>query len=156
MTQALSDYYRVPERLLGRVVVSDLSDDAGFFRFGPNTICYGQCASGVAKQVENAGRYDALRRVTINGSDICLPFDLTEVIENLRREHYVEAVAPGREEALSREWMLNAYYFIRNVLPVSVRQHIQRAYFSDWKIRSFPMWPVDFTVDNLHPRFCGS
>lgn len=150
MTQALSDYYRVPERLLGRVVVSDSSDDVGFFRFGPNIICYGQSASGVAKEVESAGRYDALRRVTINGSDICLPFDLTQVIENLRREHYVEAVALGRDEALSREWMLKTYYFIRDVLPVSVRRQIQRVYFSDWKIRSFPMWPLDFTVDNLH------
>jgi hypothetical protein len=150
MTQALSDYYRVPERLLGRVVVPDSSDDFGFFRFGPNVICYGQSASGVAKEVENAGCYDALRRVTINGSDICLPFDLTQVIENLRREHYVEAVALGRDSVLSREWMLKTYYFIRDVLPVSVRRQIQRVYFSDWKIRSFPMWPLDFTVDNLH------
>ena len=36
------------------------------------------------------------------------------------------------------------------MLPVSVRRHLQRAYFSDWKTRSFPRWPVDFAVDNLH------
>jgi hypothetical protein len=148
--QTLSDYYRVPEGMLGRVLVAKPSGETGFFRFGPKAICYGQSASGVAKRIEDAGLYDALKTTRIRESDIHLPFDISKVIENLRRENYVQSLVPGREKFVTREWMLKTYYFGREILPVSVRRHMQRAYFSDWKSRPFPAWPVDFTVDILH------
>lgn len=136
--------------MLGRVLAGIPSGEAGFFRLGPTTICYGQSASGVATRVEDAGLYDALKSARINGADFHLPFDPAQVVENLRREHYVHSLVPGREKLITREWMLESYYFVRGLLPVSVRRHMQRAYFSDWKSRSFPAWPVDFTVDALH------
>jgi hypothetical protein len=146
----LADYYHVPECMLGRVLGSKSSGEAGFFRFGPKAICYGQSASGVSTRVEDAGRYDALKSIRLTGSDIHLPFDLAQIIENLRREHYVQSLVPGRERFVTREWMLETYYFVREILPVSVRRHMQRVYFGDWKSRPFPAWPIDFTVDTLH------
>lgn len=153
MIQALSDYYRIPEGSLGRVLVSESSGDAGFFQFGPGTICYGRCAAGVSPRIENSGRYDCFKNVGFNESEIQLPFDPAQVIENLRREQYVESLAPERERIVTQEWILKTYYFVRESLPVSVRRHLQRAYFSDWKSRPFPAWPVDFTVDTLHEEF---
>lgn len=153
MIQALSDYYRVPEALLGRVVASESSDDPGFFRFGPEAICYGQCASGVSTKIENAGLFDASKSVHVNGLDLHLPFDPAQAIENLRREQYIEHLVPDRERFVTQEWLLKAYYFVRALLPASVRRHLQRAYFSDWRSRPFPAWPVDFTVDTLHEEF---
>ena len=150
MIETLSDYYRIPESALGSVLGADASGDTGYFRFGPEVICYGQCKSGVATKVENAGLYDAHNNVQIDGADIHLPFDLTRIVENLRRERYVPGLTPGREKLITQEWMLKAYYFLRGSLPDSVRRHMQRVYFNDWKIRPFPAWPVDFTVDNLH------
>jgi hypothetical protein len=148
--KALSDYYRLPEGLFGDVSRADASGDLGFFRFGPELVCYGRCASGVSARIGNAGRYDALKNVRISGPEIYLPFDPDEAIENLRHEEYVENLMPGRERFVTQEWILKAYYFVRALLPVSVRRHLQRAYFSDWQKRPFPTWPVDFSVDTLH------
>jgi hypothetical protein len=153
MIQALSDYYRVPGDLLDRTVACDLSGDVGFFRFGPDTICYGRCASGVSSKIEKAGLYDASVHVRLDEQGIHLPFDPGRVIESLRREEYVESLVPGRERFVTREWLLRTYYFVRALLPVSIRRHLQRIYFSDWRRRPFPAWPVDFTVDTLHEEF---
>lgn len=153
MIQALSDYYRVPEALLGRVLTSDLSGDVGFFRFGHNTICYGRCASGVSTNIENSLLYDASLSVQVTETEIHLPFDPVRVIENLRHEQYMEDLVPGRERLVTQEWIRKAYYFLRTLLPVSVRRYLQRAYFSDWQSRTFPAWPVDFTADTLHEEF---
>jgi len=148
--ETLSDYYRIPESVLGRVLGADTSGETGYFRFGPEVIGYGQSKSGVATKVEDAGRYDARKNIQMDGADIHLPFDLTRIVENLRRERYVPGLTPGREKLITQEWMLKAYYFVRGSLPDSIRRHLQRVYFSDWKTRPFPAWPVDFTVDNLH------
>jgi hypothetical protein len=153
MIQVLSDYYRVPEGLLDPVLVSDSSGDVGFFRFGPDAICYGRCASRVSTNLENSPLYDASPCVHLSETEIHLPFDPTEVIENLRHERYIANLVPGRERVITQEWIRRAYYSARSLLPVSVRRHLQRAYFSDWQSRPFPAWPVDFTVDTLHEEF---
>ena len=153
MIEALSDYYRVPDELLGRVLAPRLSGGSGFFQFGPGTICYGRCESGFSTRIQEAGLFDALQSVRFEEPDLHLPFDPDQVIENLRHERYIEALVPGRERLVSREWILQAYYFSRAFIPSVVRRRLQRAYFSDWHSRSFPSWPVDFTVDTLHQEF---
>lgn len=150
MLQSLSDYYRVFPSSLGRISAANPSGDVGFFRFGPETICYGQCATGVSSKIEKSVLNDALKSVHLRESEIHLPFDPAAVIESLRREHYEGSLAPGRQKIVTREWILKAYYFVREILPNAVRRSMQRVYFSDWKTRHFPAWPVDFTVDTLH------
>jgi hypothetical protein len=153
MIQALSDYYRVPSEELGPVLTSESSDDPGFFRFGPEAICYGRCASGVSPRIENAERHDASCHIQSDEQGLHLPFDPDQVIDNLRREEYVEKLVPGRERFVSQEWILKAYYVARPLFPVAFRRHLQRAYFNDWRTRVFPTWPVDSTVDTLHKEF---
>lgn len=150
MTYILSEYYRLPDGLLGQALSTKPTGEHGFFHFGSKTVCYGQCGSGVSRRIEDAGLHDALRHVRSNGSDIYLPFDLVQLVDNLRRERYVSSLVPGREKLITREWMLKTYYFVRELLPTLARRRLQRTYFGDWKTRAFPAWPVDFSVDNLH------
>jgi hypothetical protein len=150
MIQPLADYYRAADCSLGQILEPQLSGDTGYFRFGPKVICYGQCESGVAAKIESSNLFDAGQNLRISGSQVCPTFSPTQVIENLRRERYVETLVPGRERMVTQEWVLKTYYSIRRLLPISIRRHLQRVYFSDWRSRRFPDWPVDFTVDTLH------
>ena len=152
MIQPLSAYYRIPDGLLGRLVPPNPTGESGFFRFGSDVLCFGQSTSGVAKSVQDAARYDALQHAAVDGSDVHLPFDPIQIVEGLRREKYVAALRAGSQTSISQEWMYKTYYSIREMLPVSIRRSLQRAYFSDWKTRPFPAWPVDFTVDSLHAQ----
>lgn len=150
MIQPLCDYYRVPDGLLGRILEPQLSGDNGYFRFGPNIACYGQSRSSVAARIGSSALYDARKGMEVCEGQIRLPFSPAQVIDNLRRERYVESLAPSRERIVTQEWVLKAYYLARKALPVSIRRHLQKVYFSDWRKRPFPAWPVDFTVDMLH------
>lgn len=152
MNQALSDYYRIPQESLGCTTTTAdcASGEMGFFQFGAKNICYGRCQSGGAVDIPGSGQFDALRDVRRDGTKVQLPFDFTEVIENLRLERYRKKMIPGKEMFAATESIRKLYYLIRGILPVSVRRHLQRAYFRGWKELPFPAWPVDFTVDTLH------
>jgi len=147
--QPLSDYYRALDCSLGQILEPQLSGNAGYFQFGPEITCYGLAEYGVAARIEGSNSYDASKNVKVN-SVVHLPFSPTQVIENLRRERYVADLVPGRERVVTQEWVLKSYYTVRKFLPASIRRHLQRAYFSDWRSRPFPKWPVDSTVDALH------
>lgn len=148
--QPLADYYRAPDCSLGQILEPQLSGNAGYFQFGPKVTCYGQSTAGVAARIGSSRPYDALKDLEISSLGVKLPFSPAQVIDNLRRERYVEQLLPGRERVVTQEWILRAYYSVRKCLPASIRRHLQRAYFSDWRRRPFPAWPVDFTVDSLH------
>jgi hypothetical protein len=152
MIQTLLDYYLIPEDLLGGISLTDnpASGGAGFFQFGANNICYGPCQSGVAADLAGSREFDASKDIRRDGTTIHLPFDFTEVVDNLRLERYRQKVTPGREVFAESEPVRKLYYFMRECLPVSFRRQLQRAYFRDWRKLLFPAWPVDFTVDTLH------
>jgi len=81
---------------------------------------------------------------TANGA-VGLPFDLSDVVNNLRHERYVSTERASTMSRLVR----TAYYIARPLLPVQVRKHLQKAHLSDWKHLPFPTWPVDVSVDEL-------
>ena len=70
MNTGLLDYYRCPEDFVNVECNQHLSDDAGYFRFGKNTICYGRSAAGFRSNHAEGDLYDALEEVTISGSDV--------------------------------------------------------------------------------------
>jgi len=148
----LSDYYRIPPETLGRISIAQSSTEAGFFQFGAETICYGQCAAGVSSNIEKSKKFDAYAGVQRGGAELHLPFDPGVVIENLRRERYEPSLTPGLEKFFSQGWVLKSYYSLRQEIPVTLRRKLQRLYLSGWKNRPFPAWPVDFTVDTLHEK----
>ncbi|MGA3199219.1 MAG: hypothetical protein ABSD89_07405 [Halobacteriota archaeon] len=155
MIQALLDYYRIPVDSLSGLSATNICapGDVGFFQFGPRNICYGRCHSGTTPSVADSGKFDASKEIRREGTTILIPFDFTEVIENLRLERYRQKMTQGLEMFAASEPVRKLYYLAREVLPVSVRRQLQKAYFRDWRQLPFPAWPVDFTVDDLHQEF---
>src|SRR5207248_6833704 len=153
MTHVLYDYYKAPEGSLTHLLGSADSGDTGFFRFGVETICYGQSLSGVTSSLETSMACDASKDVHSIDLTIHLPFDPGRIIENLRCERYETALMARSWGMAAGGWVHKPYYLVRELLPVSVRRQIQRFYLGDWPSRAFPSWPVDFTVDTLHGEF---
>lgn len=127
--------------------IAPLAQDSNFFQCGPGTLFYGRSAAGFHSQ-SGAAQFAAVSSsVHGNGRCVELPFDPAEVIENLRRERYLQA-ALGEFGCL-RKVLTDLYYQARPLLPVGVRKYIQRLHASGWKKIAFPAWPVDTSVDNV-------
>ena len=141
MNQAIIDYYRCPDDMVDFRLAGDVSKDPGYFRFGPETVCYGKSSSGARSRRVNGALYDAATDVRIADGAVHLPLDPDEIIDNLRSERYY---GTGGRPAV-----LNLYYRLRPFLSPPVRRHLQRAHLSGWKDIRFPRWPVDRTVDCL-------
>ena len=116
-----------------------LNGSRGFFRFGADAVCYGQ-AAGNTRPYVNGNLFDALQAVRLDENKVLLPFDVNQVLNNLRYERYV---ANGGGTWLEAAWAKDAYYRLRPYLPVGLRKHLQRAYLRGWEARTFPNWPVD-------------
>lgn len=152
MIKTLTDYYRLPENALGALSSDSgtVSGDPGFFQFGAGNICYGRSRSGSSPNPTGASKFETLQLVRLRGAKLLLPFDFAEVIENLRLERYRQQGSGGFERFATSQLVRKSYYLIRKTLPFRVRRQLQKTYFRDWKDITFPAWPVDFTVDNLH------
>src|SRR6266436_2092585 len=97
MSNIFSEYYRTP--LVSPAVDpgAGRENGAGFFRFGADVVCYGECSSGVAADVQASADFDASKAMVIANSEIHLPFDISKIIDNLRRERYVKQLDSGRK-----------------------------------------------------------
>src|SRR3979490_2075601 len=126
--QALVEYYRCAEGIGDFVPAGRLSDDSGFFKFGPEVICYGQSSSGVSAQAVAAGLHDSLQDVSIEDSMLRLPFDPTQVINNLRCERYAMNTATATPKSALKSLVRNGYYAIRPLLPLPIRRPLHKAH----------------------------
>src|SRR5258708_5277803 len=153
MSKILSEYYGTP--LISRTACcfKGNKNPTGFFRFGSDIVCYGECSSGAAPDVAASVDFDARNATSVSGSEIQMPFDVSNVIDNLRRERYVQQLSSGRRNVTQEGLVREVLYAGREFLPILFRRHLQRAYFKNWQSISFPHWPVDFTVDSLHEGF---
>ena len=151
MISALKDLYRCPDSFLQFDLTGKLSADSGYFRFGHDAICYGRPAEGYRTLRAEAARDGLLSHVRANGSTVLLPFDPTEVIDNLRHEHYARHCSWNELRSGTR-LLRDLYYFARPWMSLDIRKHIQRAYISGWEKISFPSWPVDSTVERISER----
>lgn len=148
MNRALIEFYRCPEDLVRVQTAGSLSDDEGFFRFGPTVTCYGKSAAGFRRRYLDDPLYDVAADVASSRDTVQIPFDADSVIHNLRMELYAGRGAGHRTAGL-RRLLKDAYYFLRPIIPDPVRSFIQRADINGWRNRTFPHWPVDTTVENL-------
>src|SRR5260370_19287767 len=153
MSRILYEYYGTT--LISRTACCSQGNknSTGFFRFGSDIVCYGECSSGAAPDVAASIDFDARNATSVSGSEIQLPFDVSNVIDNLRRERYVQQLGSGRRSVKQQGLIREIYYFGREFFAGWLRRHLQRAYLKNWQSIPFPHWPVDFTVDSLHERF---
>jgi len=147
MNDCLTQYYRCPEHYVRLASRGPLSEKSGFFRLGPDTVCYGKYSGHSPADSPNGALRDALQDTTIDGDTIHLPFDLRQVVENLHYELYSGEHTNGN--GLKTQALAKAYYLIRPILPVGVRKYIQKWRLRGWDQLQFPQWPVDRTVDQI-------
>jgi hypothetical protein len=140
----LIQYCKCPDRYARIEPSGALSEKSGYFHFGAETL-YGKCCGPLPADSATDSLWDAAGNVRCEGGTTYLPFDLTQVVDSLRNELYVEEwTSGGMKSAIA-----SAYYLVRPVLPVAVRKHLQRIRLRNWDRLPFPHWPVDRTVDNL-------
>jgi len=147
VNDCLVEYFRCPESYVRLIPTGPLSERSGYFEFGAGTTCYGRCAGHTPPDSPTEILPDVLSNAVIDGHAVHLPFDLKEVVDNLRCELYSEEVAGSEGSMLAR-----AYYLVRPLLPVSIRKHLQKWRLRDWKRLAFPHWPVDRAVDQIFER----
>ena len=144
MNNSLSQYYRCPEQYISLSVKEPSSRESGFFRFGQDVL-YGKVfGDGLASSPDHSLR-DVLLDCSNGNGSVCLPFDAMEVLESLRHESYAGPSADRHPAASFLGW---SYYFIRPLLSVKLRRHLQRIRLNGWRHLTFPRWPVDRTVES--------
>jgi len=153
MSHPLVEYFRCPEHLAVLGTGGPLPAEAGYFRFG-DAVCYGRQAVGAPSLRPNGSLVDVSRGVSSAEGTVLLPFDLSEALDNLRHERYPEAQR-AVEHVSSFSASHAVYYFVRPVLPVGVRRHLQRLHWRGWERIPFPRWPVDVSVETLMKRTAG-
>ena len=113
------EHYRCPEQIPDFELSGNPGSSKGFFRFGPDAVCCGD-VSRTARSYVNASLFDAGKAVEFRADKIGLPFDADSVLNNLRYERYVT----GSSGWLDADWVKEAYYRVRPVLPVGLRKHL--------------------------------
>jgi hypothetical protein len=151
MNTALVDDYLCPDGFAALKLKGRLSDNTGYFRFGQEMICYGRSTSGSRASRADAVLYDALRDVTADDSTALLPFNPTDVVDNLHLERYANRYNHGAVDRWKRS-LRNVYYFLWPMMHVNLRRRVQRAHLNGWRTLLFPGWPVDTTGEDLCER----
>jgi len=146
MSEVFLEYFRCPEGYVRLSARDSLSDRSGFFRFGSGAVGYGKYAGHLPADSPRGPLRDAWQDVDCSAGSVSLPFDLEEVVGNLRLERYTGDQQYGSSKRGPAAW---AYYALRPLLPVSVRRHLQRAYLGNWDRIAFPKWPLDHSVDSI-------
>lgn len=148
MISALVDRYRCPEEFLQFELVGKLSADSGYFRFGPDAISFGRTSTGYRTPDAEALLYGALPDLKAKDSTVLLPFNPTEIIDNLCTERYTKNCRQS-EWSWGLRFLRDAYYRLRPLMGVGLRKHLQRVHASGWRNIHFPHWPVDTSVEQL-------
>lgn len=147
--QALLEYYKCPEELGEFELPGELSGRQGFFQFGSGILCYGRCHGGRPVRHPAGLLFDAGQAVEIDQGVVRLPFDLSEIVNNLRRERYMITGDNSPILRILKAAIHDIYYCFRPWMPISVRRHLQRINLKGWRRLRFPQWPVDCTVDTI-------
>jgi len=149
MMRAFLAHTKCPSAYVDRFDCLSPSGQEGFFTFGGVRL-YGR-VTGDAVSPQWVDQLPSVDCDLSRGSrSVTLPFNPTEVIDNLRLEKYVPAVnsaigSISDGKSISRR----VYYAIRPLLGVAIRRILQRAALRNWAKIPFPTWPVDATVEKL-------
>lgn len=146
MENAIASYFRCPDQFVHYEIAKPLSTKTGYFRVGDSATCFGRYAGTIASHASSTALRDALEDIAADPENqMCLPFDPSEVAENLRCELYVGDWRGSFPMSLVSQ----IYYFLRPLLPVGVRRHLQKFHLNARGQSPFPRWPVDSSVDDM-------
>ena len=148
MTIPLVEYFRCVDTLAALEVQEGLSPAPGYFAFG-GIVCFGRLATGQPSGQAGPCLEDAMGKVDCGADGVRLPFDLSDVVTNLRREQYTLNGYGVLERLMAASPAERIYYLLRPALNVGIRKHLQRLRLRGWERLAFPKWPLDVSVDAL-------
>jgi hypothetical protein len=151
LNQAFVDYYRCPSSFAPFVALKGNGNGDLRANSGRSSQAVLDGLSPLGSLFPTEGLPPLWDEVRVESNQCFLPFDPGAVAEYLRFEHYAKAP----ESSLSKKLVHQAYYWMRPLLSVSVRRHLQRTSLRNWKDKPFPKWPVDRTVDQMFERLMG-
>ncbi len=146
---ALIDYFRCPEGLIDLALRGDLCPGEGFFRFGPDVICYGQSSLGYYAETPAKATCDLAYHTRTEGMTCYIPFDPSAAVNNLRWERYLSRSPHGGGDEGQASLARRAYCRLGAHAGLSIRKRLQRLWLRSREKQCFPNWPVDRTVDQL-------
>jgi hypothetical protein len=149
LSKVIIEHLRCPEEELSIAMVGAPSADAGFFNFGKDVICYGKCSAFSPRPLFGGDLPDALEFARAEQGAVTLPFDLSQIVETLRREEYTGALGHKVRNWSHARLPRIAYYVARPLMPVVLRKHLQRLSLRGWDKHPFPRWPVDTSVEEI-------
>ncbi|HEY1308707.1 MAG TPA: hypothetical protein VGF24_34425 [Vicinamibacterales bacterium] len=142
------DYFRCPPPFAAFRTADSLSAEEEYFAFNEAT-GYGRRRGPRPAALPAARLHDVSDAVTVGAGLVELPFDLSDVVTNLRQELYTQQAGGDWDWLTTAPAVQHAYYFLRPVLPLPVRRRLQQVRLRGWERIPFPRWPVDFSVDTL-------
>src|SRR3984893_16756075 len=92
MNKQFLEYFRCPANSVDFRLKGELLSDPGFFRVGADLTCYGRVSAGHTSHESFGALDDVFSDVSLEENACILPFDLDEVVENLRFERYEGAM----------------------------------------------------------------
>src|SRR5712691_2491396 len=149
MMRAFLDHTKCPASGVKGITCSSGTGPEGFFRLGDLRL-YGRTEHGRTSPLyqDDLTRLDSF--VSRSHGSMTLPFNPTELIDNLRLEKYVSAVSSEISYiADNTSTLRRVYYALRPLFPVPVRRILQRFALRDWAAIPFPAWPLDTTVEDF-------
>jgi len=93
---------------------------------------------------------DALGDVQVHDGRVSLPFDPSEIIDNLRLERYARHARQGDE--FFHSFLRRLYYLVRPLTSLALRKKIQKFHARSGRNQSFPSWPVDSSVEDISEK----
>jgi hypothetical protein len=147
LSHAVLDHYRCPQGFLDWGLNGFLSFDQGYFQFGHNVICYGRSCGKTRERSPRGPLNERLADVVVQNGRVLLPFDPSEIIDNLRLERYISSRNQG-----TRSFLRKTYYYFRPYMSLWMRGMLQRFRARNWGEEVFPKWPVDTTVEDVCER----
>jgi hypothetical protein len=148
----LAEYFRLPDDPRFSFAYSNGDGRTGFFRFA-NATCFGKISGQSPAASLDQPLPEVPLRQAADPKEQAFPFNPPDLIDSIRSERYTAHTNGNGKKSLPKQIARMGYYAIREILPVGVRRHMQRAYLKGWQDLPFPKWPVDFTIDDLHEQF---
>lgn len=144
------EYTRCPELLVERSLAAarNRTDDGGL---SAGTLARDRIGSSARPSV-NDSMPSSIRNLLESRADGSLPSNVDEMIDTLRFERYIDNALQGNGYRGAKSAARKIYYLLRPLFPVAFRKHLQRIALKGWDKRTFPAWPVDFTVDDIFEK----
>ena len=146
--EAFVEYFCCPREFAAIDAPQTLSTTDGYFAFAGVT-CYGRPFTLEPARHASESLADVISAVEILQDRVRLPFDLGEVVTNLRQERYCAPPDGWFQSFAASSAVRQAYYFLRPLMAVGIRKHLQRLRLRGWERIAFPEWPVDDSVDRI-------